>query len=238
LIKTQFPQIVRLVFCDEDSQIRMAKNINCGDIFRYIVKPLESAVLKKSLLEAVQHYQLNRDKSQLIMELSRKNEELHHLAMHDDLTDLYNIRYLYKDLQKRVASEDKVFSVIFMDMDNFKQTVDTYGHLNGSQALKEVGATIKKAVKSPSYGVAYGGDEFVIVLPGFDKEMAIAKSEEIRNLMSKTLYLKGKGHQVELNASYGISTFPADAEDLPELLAHADNLLFDVKKKEKGAIGI
>jgi len=158
--------------------------------------------------------------------------------MHDDLTGLYNIRFLYQDLKLRIKSKDRHFSVIFMDMDNFKQVVDTYGHLNGSQALKEVAATIQGAVKDPAYGVAYGGDEFVIILPDFDKQMAVQKSHEIRVLMTRTAYLPETGHKVELKASYGISTFPEDAENLPELLAKADALMFDAKKKGKNATGI
>ncbi|MCP4024627.1 MAG: GGDEF domain-containing response regulator [Desulfobacteraceae bacterium] len=237
LIKKQYPQIVRLAFCSNEDQVEMAKRINNGDIFRYIPKPLKENDVKKTLLEAVDHYLLNRDKSQLIMALSRKNESLKHLAMHDDLTGLYNIRYLYKDLEKRVGTKGTEFSVIFMDMDNFKETVDTYGHLNGSQALKEVAGTIRQVIEPPAYGVAYGGDEFVIVLPGLDKEQARGKSQKIRETMSKTRYLEGQGNKVELKASYGISTFPEDGKNLPDLLARADNLLFDVKSKGKNGIG-
>ncbi len=158
--------------------------------------------------------------------------------MHDDLTGLYNIRFLYQDLTLRIKAGEHNLSVIFMDMDNFKHVVDTYGHLNGSQALKEVAATIQTVIKEPAYGTAYGGDEFVIVLPDFDKQMAIEKSKEIQTLMSRTTYLSDKGHQVQLKASYGISTFPEDADDLPKLLAKADTLMLDIKKKGKNAIGV
>lgn len=121
---------------------------------------------------------LNRDKSQLILQLSQKNEELKYLAMHDDLTGLYNIRFLYQDLNNRIKDTDHSFSVIFMDMDNFKKVVDAHGHLNGSQALKEVAATIRAVIQEPAYGVAYGVDEFVIILPDFDKQMAIETSRK------------------------------------------------------------
>jgi len=238
LIRKQFPHIIRLAFCEEKDLIKIIHCINNTDIFRYIEKPVNRESLIKTLHDAVAQFFLNRDKSQLILQLSQKNEELKYLAMHDDLTGLYNIRFLYHDLKIRVKDCNHNFSVIFMDMDNFKTVVDTYGHLNGSQALKEVAVTIRTVIREPAYGVAYGGDEFVIILPDFDKEMALQKSKKIQALMAKTPYLADKGLAVSLKASYGISTFPEDAKDLPKLLAKADALMFEVKNKGKNAIGV
>jgi diguanylate cyclase (GGDEF)-like protein len=238
LIRKQFPHIIRLAFCEEKNLIKIIHCINNTDIFRYIEKPIQKESLIKTLHDAMAQFFLNRDKSQLILQLSQKNEELKYLAMHDDLTGLYNIRFLYQDLNNRIKDPAHKFSVIFMDMDNFKKVVDAHGHLNGSQALKEVAATIRAAILEPAYGVAYGGDEFVIILPDCDKQMAIETSKKIQTLMAQTAYLADNGFAVELKASYGISTFPEDANDLPKLLAKADALMFEVKTKGKNAIGI
>ena len=238
LIRKQFPHIIRLAFCEEKNLIKIIHCINNTDIFRYIEKPINRESLIKTLNDAVAQYFLNRDKSQLILQLSQKNEELKYLAMHDDLTGLYNIRFMYQDLKNRIKDRNKTFSIIFMDMDNFKTVVDTYGHLNGSQALKEVAATIRAAIREPAYGVAYGGDEFVIILPDFDKKTAIQTSKKIQDRMALTSYLNVNGVKVNLRASYGISTFPEDSEDLPKLLAKADTLMFEVKNKGKNAIGV
>jgi PleD family two-component response regulator len=166
LIRKQFPHIIRLAFCEEKNLVKIIHCINNTDIFRYIEKPVNSESLIKTLHDAVAQFFLNRDKSQLILQLSQKNEELKYLAMHDDLTGLYNI------------------------------------------------------------------------LPDFDKDKAFQKSKEIQALMAKTPYLADKGSAVSLKASYGISTFPEDAKDLPMLLAKADALMFDVKNKGKNAIGV
>ncbi|MCM2285086.1 MAG: diguanylate cyclase [Desulfobacula sp.] len=238
LIRKQFPHIIRLAFCEEKNLIKIIHCINNTDIFRYIEKPINRESLIKTLNDAVAQFFLNRDKSQLILQLSQKNEELKYLAMHDDLTGLYNIRFMYQDLKNRIKDRNKTFSIIFMDMDNFKTVVDTYGHLNGSQALKEVAATIRAAIREPAYGVAYGGDEFVIILPDFDKKTAIQTSKKIQDRMALTSYLNVNGVKVNLRASYGISTFPEDSEDLPKLLAKADTLMFEVKNKGKNAIGV
>ena len=123
-----------------------------------------------------------------------------------------------------------------MDMDNFKRVVDTYGHLHGSQTLQEVAATIKEILIEPAYGVAYGGDEFVIVLPGYGKNQAIDKVEEIRYRMSQTVYLSNQGLEVSVRASFGIATYPEDSANMTELLALADKAMFDIKKTGKNGV--
>ena len=124
-----------------------------------------------------------------------------------------------------------------MDMDNFKRVVDTYGHLNGSLALQEVAKTVKLCIRKPCFGVAYGGDEFVVVLPGFGKDQAKEKAEDIRSRMKQTLYLKKKRLALHLGASFGIATFPDDMETHTGLLAVADKAMFYIKQHGKGAVG-
>lgn len=186
-------------------------------------------------------------RSDLIMEgividnTARKlaEEDLRYLTVHDNLTGLYNTRYLYQALGKLLevsARDNSPFSIIFMDIDDFKHVVDTYGHLNGSRALQEVAGTIQRTLDEPAYGVAYAGDEFVVVLPGFVKAQAVEKAGEIRLRMSQTEYLADQGHPVRLRASYGISTYPDDAVDMTHLLNLADKAMFDIKKRGKDAV--
>jgi diguanylate cyclase (GGDEF)-like protein len=172
--------------------------------------------------------------------LRRDRKKFRNLSIHNNLTGLYNTRYLYQKLDKLIE-ESKLsrtpFSFVFMDMDNFKRVVDTYGHLNGSQALKETAATIKSCITRPCFGVAYGGDEFVIVLPGYDKVQAREKIDQIRIQMRQTTYLTRAGHNVNLGASFGIATFPDDTDNREGLLALADKAMFHVKQTGKGSVG-
>jgi diguanylate cyclase (GGDEF)-like protein/PAS domain S-box-containing protein len=205
---------------------------------------------------ALANYRLNRDESgepliegimvdntkqkRLEEALRREHRKLRKLSLLDNLTGLFNTRYLYQALDELIsASRDSVtpFSLIFMDMDNFKSVVDTHGHLNGSQALREVARTIKSVLKKPSFGVAYGGDEFVLVLPGLDKAQATARAESIRQKMRRTTYLREFGLAVRLQASFGLATFPEDASDRTGLLALADKAMFRVKQTGKGVVG-
>jgi diguanylate cyclase (GGDEF)-like protein len=179
------------------------------------------------------------DYAAIAVENMRRYREIQNLAIHDDLTGLYNTRYLYKMLGSLVRTAQEIrdpFSLIFMDIDHFKKVVDTYGHLKGSQAIQEVARTIRECLVEPAFGVAYGGDEFVAVLQGVDKVQALKKAEEIRSRIKQTVYLASHGHQVSLSASFGIATFPDDAGDVTGLLALADRAMFDVKEKGKDAI--
>lgn len=181
------------------------------------------------------------DYAAIAVENMRRYREIQNLAIHDDLTGLYNTRHLYKVLGNLVRASGETrdsFSLIFMDIDHFKKVVDTYGHLKGSQAIQEVARTIRECLVAPTFGVAYGGDEFVAVLQGFDKARALKKAEEIRTRMKQTVYLANHGHQVSLSASFGIATFPDDAGDVTGLLALADRAMFDVKEKGKDAIKV
>ena len=121
-----------------------------------------------------------------------KYDRIRKLALKDDLTGLYNTRYLYQRLNKIVDECGKTgnhFSLIFMDIDNFKSIVDTYGHLNGSLIIHEVAQVILGTLHDPAFGVSYGGDEFVAVLPGFDHQQVVRKAEEIRKCISQAKYL-------------------------------------------------
>jgi diguanylate cyclase (GGDEF)-like protein len=179
------------------------------------------------------------DYAAIAVENMRRYREIHELAVHDDLTGLYNTRYLYRvlsDLTAGAESTNHPFSIIFMDIDDFKQVVDTYGHLKGSRAIQEVAKTLRDCLTGQAFGVAYGGDEFVVVLHGLDKSQACRMAEEIRSRMKETVYLSEYGHEVSLRASFGIATCPRDAMDVTALLASADRAMFEVKKKGKDAV--
>jgi diguanylate cyclase (GGDEF)-like protein/PAS domain S-box-containing protein len=174
-------------------------------------------------------------------QLRRSREHFRYLANHDNLTGLFNTRYLYKSLERLITEHNEIrepFSLVFFDMDNFKHVVDTYGHLNGSQALKEVAETLKECLVEPSFGVAYGGDEFVLVLPRTGKEAALLLVQKIRRLMKDTVYLTRKNLEVHMSASFGVATYPDDAVDSEGLLALADEAMFHVKSSGKDAVGI
>jgi diguanylate cyclase (GGDEF)-like protein/PAS domain S-box-containing protein len=167
-------------------------------------------------------------------------ENFQFLAVHDSLTGLYNTRYLYEALERLVEEAQRSrgrFSVVFMDLDRFKRVVDEHGHLNGSRVIQEVSTTIRGALPEGAFAVAYAGDEFVVVLPGFGKDAAVATAETIRTRVAHTIYLAAAGQTISLTMSLGVATFPDDADNAQRLLASADRALFAVKGTGRNAVG-
>lgn len=170
--------------------------------------------------------------------LRRSEERYRYLAEHDALTGLYNRRYLFDHLSALLRQKERQLSLVFMDLDNFKLVVDTHGHLHGSRVIQEVAGTIMGALVEPAYGVSYAGDEFVLVLPGVDKEAALVVVRELQKRLLQTNYLGAEGLKVNISASFGLATCPEDATDVNGLLAEADRALFDAKGRGRNAIGV
>ncbi len=175
----------------------------------------------------------------IAIENTRRYKLMEEMAVRDNLTGLFNQRYLYPNLKrhiKRCRNTNRPLSLIFMDMDDFKTVVDRLGHLNGSRALSEVAQRIQACLTEPAFGVAYGGDEFVIVLPEINRPQAVNQATQIRRSIKNAPYLTRWGHQVMLTASFGVATFPEDADDGTGLLALADNAMFRVKTTGKDRV--
>ncbi len=141
-------------------------------------------------------------------------------ARSDDLTGLANDRFFHRRLAEDLDHADAAggcVALLFMDLDNFKLVNDRHGHLAGSQVLKEVGYLLRRAVRSPRVTLArYGGDEFVVILPGFDAASATQVAEEIRRAIRSQEFLRGRfswaSGPVEfrgpLTCSVGVAVYP------------------------------
>ncbi len=161
--------------------------------------------------------------------LRASEERFRYLSEHDNLTGLFNRRYMYHALNALLRDDTKC-SVIFMDIDHFKQVVDTYGHLNGSRAVYEVAQVIRAQLAEPAFAVAYAGDEFVVVLPGSGQLEASAVARRIRGAIGRAGFLIEQTPSVRLTASLGVANYPDDATTMEDLLALADQALFRAKQ--------
>ena len=153
------------------------------------------------------------------------------IAKRDELTELYNDRYLHGSLSRII--DDAVASgsecgIIFLDLDHFKEVNDTHGHLVGSQLLAEVGATLKQIIPGEGLAARYGGDEFVIALPGAGRQETFWVAETIRqNIADREFVVSADPESLEggpelriegaVTCSIGIATLQSDI--LPELSA-------------------
>jgi len=196
----------------------------------YIVKPST----REELLARVRTH-LTLCKSQQALKASRARYR--ELSFLDDLTGLYNTRYLYQTLQAHLDDYPaRPVTVAFIDIDKFKQVVDAHGHLNGSRAIAELAVVIKSLLPAGSYGVSYGGDEFVLVFVDHDSQAGALLAERIRGAIAKKRFLAMQGLAVHLTVSCGVASYPDDARTLVGLLGDADHALFEAKRRGKNMV--
>ncbi len=181
------------------------------------------------------------DYAAIAIENSRYVATVHRLSIIDEYTGLFNVRHLYRVLEGIVrAAREKgsPVGVVFADIDNFKGLVDEHGHLLGSRALKEIGSTILGCLAPSDMVFKYGGDEYVLVLPGRSRASARALVETVRSTIASSAYLQSEGKPVRVTASFGLALFPEDGETAKELLLAADHLMYRIKNTTKNGLAL
>jgi diguanylate cyclase (GGDEF)-like protein len=161
------------------------------------------------------------------------------LSVTDDLTHLYNSRYLNLVLRretKRASRSGRPLSLLFIDLDGFKEVNDTHGHLFGSRALVEAAAVIRSSARETDVVSRFGGDEFALVLPDTGGEGAYAVGERIRERIAAHRFLTGDGLDIHLTVSVGVATLPDVANSSEELVQAADKAMYRVKDSGKNGI--
>ena len=168
--------------------------------------------------------------------LLKRAEEL---SVTDDLTQLYNSRYLNLVLRretKRASRSGRPLSLLFIDLDGFKGVNDAHGHLYGSRALVEAAGLIRGSARETDMVSRFGGDEFAIVLPDTGGEGAYAVGERVRDRVAAHSFLADDGLNIHLTASVGVATLPDVAASADELVAAADKAMYAVKDSGKNGI--
>jgi diguanylate cyclase (GGDEF)-like protein len=163
------------------------------------------------------------------------------LSVTDDLTLLSNSRHLNEVLRretKRAMRSGRPLSMLFLDLDGFKQVNDSHGHLAGSKALVEAGAVIRSCARETDVVARFGGDEFALILPDTDPEGARRVAERIRDRVRSNIFLRSDGLTVRLTASIGVATLPDVAQTAEDLLRVADTAMYKVKYEGKDGIHV
>jgi diguanylate cyclase (GGDEF)-like protein len=163
------------------------------------------------------------------------------LSVTDDLTRLYNSRYLNLVLRresKRASRSGRPLSLLFLYLDGFKQVNDTYGHLAGSKTLVEAAAIIRGCARETDVVVRFGGDEFSLILPDTGSEGAVAVATRIRERLGAARLLASEGLSIHVTASIGVATLPDVAASADELLRAADQAMYRVKAAGKNGIHV
>ena len=169
-------------------------------------------------------------------ELERRTQldEVARLATRDALTGLANRRLFEETLDLELARarrEQTPLSLVVLDVDRFKNVNDTSGHRVGDQVLRDVGSALVSLTKAHDLAARYGGDEFVVLLPGCPRSEVVNVAERVREAIASKVSVEG------VTASAGVATIPDDATDSAELVAIADAALYSAKHAGRDRIG-
>jgi diguanylate cyclase (GGDEF)-like protein len=177
----------------------------------------------------------------IALENARYVQRMHELTIMDDCTALFNARHLNFVLDAEIYRSNRYgyqFSVIFFDLDHFKQVNDHFGHLVGSRLLWRIGDILKSNLRLIDYAFRYGGDEFVVILPQTSKENALTVVRRLRDLLNAKVFFHAENLNIKVTASFGIATFPADGHTHREILRLADEAMYLVKKTTRNNIAL
>lgn len=233
-----FPVILN-VFTQLDFDQDEAKGIWEG-ILKHRKEMSDSFKRQVNILTAICDYFLTVKKSfnyPKVVEL-KVFEEANHFSKCDSLTGLYNRGYFEDSLSgeiSRARRYDTEFSILLLDLDDFKSVNDTMGHLAGDFVLKKVSNLIINEKREEDVVARYGGEELVVILPETNKVNTIIKAERIRRkIQDMALIFDGK--KINISVSGGIATFPQDAEEANKLIHCADQALYRAKGEGKNRI--
>lgn len=208
--------------------------------YDYLLKPFEDlSLISSAAKRAVDAYNLELERSQLIrslklsnQELARVNQVLHGLAIRDGLTNLFNHRYINEVLDKQIASasiETTDLALIFVDVDKFKVFNDEHGHQNGDVILRELSSLMRENVRKKDIVARWGGEEFVIACPDTDDGTATQLAESLRAAIAQHAFMKGMlQSQVRITISAGVASL-SKYKSKSALVEAADAALYEAK---------
>lgn len=175
----------------------------------------------------------------LALEKSSLYNKMEELVITDDLTKLFNTRYLNRTIETEVIRSNRYhtsLSLIFMDIDHFKQVNDNFGHLIGSKILVEMGQILLNQLRSIDIVARYGGDEFVIVLPQTSPNDGVRIAERIRKAVEQNVFLHKEGYDLKITSSFGVASYPESAKTKEDLLRVADEAMYRVKHSTRNGV--
>jgi len=179
----------------------------------------------------------NRD---LEEKVKLRTKELEELSIRDALTGLYNRRHFDERLKEEVSRSIRHklnLSLIYIDLDNFKNYNDTNGHPAGDALLEQFGESIKKTIRTSTIACRIGGEEFCIICPHTDIKGGMVLAEKIRKLTEDTEFPNGEKQPLgRVTCSMGVSEFPSTADAPENLVSSADSALYQAKKTGRNRI--
>ena len=240
------PRALVVVTVDPADSSDAARALRSG-AHDYLVRSCEEEVLTAVLRRAVEQVTLIRENQALLSSLKqnvealgRQNRRLEHLATRDGLTGLYNHRYLREAFEvelSRCRRYGRVLSIVFADIDYFKEYNDTHGHLAGDTLLSTLGEVISSVSRQSTIVARYGGEEFVLLAPETDHAGALHYAEKIRSVVESHPFDDCESvSSGRITLSMGVATFPEHGADADSLIKYADDALYRAKENGRNQV--
>ncbi|MGA6925791.1 MAG: diguanylate cyclase [Desulfosarcina sp.] len=191
----------------------------------FVFKPVRFEELLLRLKRVLNERHLNQERVQML-------EKLKKLSITDGLTQLFNSRHFYSQLKgeiERVNRYGHKLSLLLLDIDNFKEYNDTYGHLEGDKVLLRIGRIIRACLRKMDTAYRYGGEEFTVILPGTHAEEATTVAERLRAAVAAEDFFDGIGTGVRVTISIGVTQYRQE-EEIASFVQRADQAMYQSKQ--------
>ena len=210
-------------------------------VYDYIIKPFEDLEQITTLVaHAWEKARLVIENRRLIDELQASNKVLRELAVVDGLTHLYNHRFFQESLAKHLSlstRNKRTLSLLFIDVDHFKQYNDTHGHPEGDNVLKTLAGIMSKRLRTSDLIARYGGEEFVVLLPETSEAGALVVAENLRISVESHTFKGGDSQPLgKVTISVGVAVFPETATEGADLIRKADQALYKAKNEGRNRL--
>lgn len=182
----------------------------------------------------------NQELQSHVKKIEQLRMELQEQAIHDPLTGLFNRRYLAEYLAhelKRAKRENMPISLLMMDVDHFKSINDSYGHKTGDKFLIAIAEFLQNNSRGSDIACRYGGEEFILVLPGTDIQVAYDRAEQFR-LQCAQIEIQYENIEISITVSAGIATYPSHAKMAEDLIIKADQALYHSKQHGRNRVTV
>lgn len=253
-----FDMVITSLYLEESDGLRFCSQLRADEDYRtmpvlLVIEPEEVGGLAKGFELGINDYLIRpvdpnelkvRVRTQLRQKRYRERLQDNYrrslsLALTDDLTGLYNHRYLSAHLDtaiRRAIATGKPLSILMLDIDYFKKANDNYGHAVGDLVLKEFARRVGRSIREFDTAARYGGEEFVVVMPECDSDVATKVAERLRGLVADNPFEVGGDEELNVTVSIGVSWLRGERDTPNTVLARADEALYAAKRAGRNRV--